>query len=262
MSTVSKILFDDPSFKYNVLSERHRRRPLLDSISSMTDEEIVQASINHANREAEQSSAARALKNGPIMFLAATSIAYGALAKGSLSNKTIDTVKSLCAASLVFGLSKVTKTVTDAAINSTNKNEKQTEKYPVESFLLSLAAVLGITTLVFKGMPKGIEFLKKNFAPTAKAVKEVVSKGANKLDNSYAGKLTQNISKRASEFAALHPKKADIIRNSLFFVPTAGFIANSLALSNKIENDRDKLVLSNINKLTLCRELAKGKANN
>ena len=121
MPTVSKITFGESSFKSSNLPERHRKRPILNSISQMSDDEIIQASAKDANKKAEECSAARALNKWPLMFIAATTVAAGALTKGKLSDKTLSAAKTLGATATVYALSKPVDTITDKLLTKKDK---------------------------------------------------------------------------------------------------------------------------------------------
>ena len=71
MTTVQKVSYNEAPPKAQ-FKERHRKRPLLENISSMTDGEIVCASLNNANEQVRETTAARVLSKGPSLFLAAT----------------------------------------------------------------------------------------------------------------------------------------------------------------------------------------------
>lgn len=258
MSTVSKISFgDSPSKNYNLLSERHRKRPLLNSISSMTDEEIVEASVRRANKDVSNTKAARVLKNGPIMFLAATIAGYGALTKGKLSNKISATAKMAGSALVVGALAKPVNTIVDGVMNLGNKNEeKRTDKHPIASSLVNIAALAATSLLALKGINKGANKLAQKFAPTANQLAETLKSGAKVINESYAGKVSDKFTKKVGEFASKHPKITKVAKETGFLLPIAGYVGMTSALSGKIINDRNKMAASNINKLLLCREYA------
>lgn len=258
MSTISKISFGESSFKNQNLSERHRKRPILSGIACMTDEEIVKASVRNANKEAEDSKAARVLKSGPLMFLAATTVAYGAVTKGKLSDKVASTALALGLTAVASAVFKPVNTVVDAVMNSTSKDkeEKQSEKHPVINLAANALAIGVATFAAVKGIQKGKDVLASKFAPSAEAIKEVVSKKADMLDSSKLGKLTEKASSKFGKFASNHPKLASVVKGAGLIVPGAAIFGGTMSLANKVVDDRNQKAVSNINKLMLCREYA------
>lgn len=224
----------------------------------MTDEEIVKASVRNANKEAKNTTAARVLEKGPLLFIAATSIAYGALTKGRLSDKTASAVKALAATSFIYGASKPVGMAVDSIMDTnTKENEpKQSEKHPFINAAVNIAALAGVTALAVKGTKTGSEKLAAKFAPTANSIKEGLTKKANALNSSKLGQLTDGISKKASEFASNHPKLAKFAEQAAFWTPFVALTGGSLSLANNVAAKRDEIAVSNINKLILCREFA------
>lgn len=265
MSTVSKISFgDSPSKNYNVLSERHRKRPLLNCISGMTDSEIIQASVRKANKDVKNTTAARVLNNGPKLFLAATIAGYGALSKGKLSTKLANTAKLIGVTAVAAGLSKPVNAIVDGVLNAgKNDNEpKRTEKHPVISGMLSVAALAATSVLAIKGISKGTNKLAEIFAPTAHELGQKFKKGADVVNKSFAGKISDNFTNKLSEYATKHPKLTKFVKNTGIFIPLAGFMGATSLLSSKIINDRNKLASENIDKLISCRDYANIALNN
>ena len=257
MSTVSKISFGESSFKSSNLPERHRKRPILSSISQMTDDEIVRASAKDANKKAEESKAACALEKWPLMFIAATTIAAGALTKGKLSAKTLSAAKTLATTATVYALSKPINTVTDKLLNKEDNKGNKKEASPFVQLAVGVAALAGASALVIGGAKKGSDKLAKMFKPTADAMKKGLARHADKLDGSILGRFTEKISKRTSEIASKHPKLANITKNAAFFAPIAGALGGSAVLANEIHKKREDAFVSNVNKLALVREFAR-----
>lgn len=258
MSTVSKISFGESSFENKSLSERHRHRPILSGISQMSDEEIIQASIKDADKQAENTKAARALKKWPFMFTAATTIAAGALTKGKLSDKTLSAAKTLAATAAVLALAKPVDNITSAVLNKKDENgEVKKEANPVVEFAVSTAALIGTSALALCAVKKGGNKLAQTFAPAAEKLKNSLNKGADRLDASKLGKLTENISKKTGEFAAKHPNIAEFAKNTGILIPAITTLGGSLILANKVADTREQAAYSNINKLALMREYAK-----
>jgi len=257
MSTISKVSFGESSFKNQELFKRHRQRPILDNISQMSDEEIIQASIKNANKQAEQTTAARALQKGPSMFIAATTIMAAALTKGKLSDKTLAAAKTLGVMGTAYALSNPVEKVTGAVLNKKDDEENVKEANPMVELAVNTAALVGATALVIGAAKKGGNKLAKTFAPTANVIKNNLIDGANKLNGSKIGKAAEEISKKTAEFAQKHPKIAEFTRTTGFFAPFIGTMGGSLILANKVAETREKTTVSNVNKLTLLREYAK-----
>lgn len=256
MPTVSKITFGESSFKNQNLPERHRKRPILSSISQMSDDEIIQASARNANKQAENSTAARALNKWPSMFIAATTVAAAALTKGKLSAKVSSAAKTLGVAGTVFALSKPVDTITDKLLTKKDKEGKKQEANPMIQFVVGAAALLAASTLAIAGAKKGGDKLAKMFRPTADAMKKSLASHADKLDGSKLGKFSQKISEKTQEIALKHPKIASITKNAALFAPVAGALGGSVILANDISKKRDEAFMSNVNKLALLREFA------
>ncbi len=257
MSTVSKISFGESSFKNHNLSERHRKRPILSSISQMSDDEIIQASAKDANKKAENSKAARALEKWPLTFIAATTIAAGALTKGKLSAKTTAAAKTLAATATVYALSKPVDKMVDKFLNKKDNEGNKKETNPFVQLAVGTAALAGASALVIGGAKKGGDKLAKMFRPTAEAIKENLTSKANKLDGSILGKTVEKISKRTSEIASKYPKLASITRNAAVFAPIAGTLGGSVILANEVQKERENNFISNVGKLAVIREFAK-----
>lgn len=257
MPTVSKITFGESSFKNQNLPERHRKRPILSSISRMSDYEIISASLRNANKEAEKTTAARALEKWPLMFIAATTIAAGALTKGKLSAKVTSAAKTLGATGTVFALSKPVDKITDKLLTREDKEGNKKEVNPFVQLAVGVAALAGASALVLSGAKKGGDKLVKMFRPTADALKENLIQHANKLDNSVLGKFSQKISSKTSEIASRYPKLASVTRNAAVFAPVAGALGGSVILANEVAQKREETFVSNVNKLALTREFAR-----
>ena len=253
MSSVPKISFTGCEPKNYSSGERHRKRPILSRISSMTDDEIISASVRNAGERVKESSAARVLTKGPLMFLAATTAVYGALKKGKLSDKVLEAVKTAGLASVIFGLAKPVHMVVESIFNS-NKNDDKNSK--IEPFV-GAAALIGTSILALKGIKKGSGKLAEIFEPSVKSAKNVLSKGAEWLNSTSLGKLTDKISGHASNFENLHPNLSNVLKASAIFAPLIASIGVTNAAINKMEEERMGITASNINKLVLCREFAR-----
>ena len=252
MSSVPKISFTGCEPKTYPSGERHRKRPILNRISSMTDDEIISASVRNADKKIKESSAARVLVKGPLMFLAATTIVYGALKKGKLSDKAFETVKTAGIAGLVFGLSKPVNKIVDNVFSSDKNNDKDNKILP----FVNAAALIGTSLLALKGIKKGSNKLAEIFEPTAKSIKDVFSKGANWLNSTGIGKLSDRISERAINFENMHPVFSNTLKISAIFAPLIATGVVTQTAFNKLEEQRAGITASNINKLVLCREFA------
>ena len=257
MPTVSKITFGESSFKSSNLPERHRKRPILNSISQMSDDEIIQASAKDANKKAEECSAARALNKWPLMFIAATTVAAGALTKGKLSDKTLSAAKTLGATATIYALSKPVDTITDKLLNREDKEGNKKEANPFVQLAVGVAALAGASALVIGGAKKGGDKLAKMFRPTADAMKKGLARHADKLDGSILGKAAEKISKRTSEIASRYPKLASVTRNAALFAPFAGALGGSVILANEVQKERENNFFSNVEKLATVREFAR-----
>ncbi len=255
MTTVPKISFGETSFGINSLSERQRKREVLIGISNMTDEEILEASMKNAQKTAENSKAARVLKQGPSLFIAASSMGIGLLSKGSLSNKALNTAKSAIATSIIFGLSKPVCNIVEGSIDSFSKDkeEKTSKKHPISTLALDVLGLAVASAFMFRGIDKGANFLKKTFEPTYNVLKNNLKNTAQKLDNSYAGKLSDKFSKSLQNFETLHPEYAKLTKAIISFAPVSAFVAGSVSLANKVSKIKEQKAASNINKLALCR---------
>lgn len=257
MSTVSKISFGESSFNKNNLSERHRKRPILSRISRMSDEEIIGASVKNANKEMEQSTAVSVLKNGPLMFVAAMPVVYGALAKGKLSSKVASAAQTFGVLAGAYALSKPFNSLEERIENKSGKVKKFNNEHPFVSTALSAAAFVGVAALALKGGKAAAGKLADNFRPAADELKEKLIKTANNIDKSKLGKLTDKVSGAARDFASKHPSLAKAAGAMATVLPVMGFMGGTLALANKAVDDRDEKAASNINKLLLMREFAK-----
>lgn len=257
MTTVSKISFDGSSFKNDSLSERHRKRPILSGIARMSDEEIIGASVRNANKEAEKSTAAGVLKKGPLLFVAAMPVVYGALTKGKLSDKAASAAKTLGVMAGAYALSKPFNSFEERIENKSDNVKKFNNEHPIASAVVSTAAfVAGAALLLGAGKKAGLKLADK-FKPAADSIKRSIVKCSEKIDNSASGKLTEKISAKVSEFTSKYPKLSKAASIMATVLPVAGFMGGTLTLANKVADDRDEKALSNINKLTLMREYAK-----
>ncbi len=252
MSAVSKISFDKSSFENQSLPERHRKRPLLSSISQMSDGEIIRASVKNANKQAENTSAARALKNGPLIFTAATAIAAGALTGGRLSNKALSAIEVLGAAGAVYAVSKPVQRVTGAIFNKTDEDGNKKSSSPVAEAVATIGATIGGAALLIFGAKKGGDKLAKVFAPSAKEIGEKAAQAASKLNSSKLGKFSDKI----ENYAARNPKTASALKATGITAMTAALAGGALNLSQKVADTRDEAFNSNVNKLVLMREFA------
>lgn len=223
----------------------------------MTDNEIVQASIKNANEQALQSKAARALDKGPSMFIAATSIACGALAKGGLSNKLAAGAAIMAAGAVIAGLSKPVHKAVDSLMNDKNKDEEGKMKHPLAQFAVELTALAGASALAIKGAKKGASYLAEKFAPAAQEIAKKAANAAKTIDKSKLGLQTEKLSASFNNFAQKHPTASKAVQNTIALAPAVGFIARSSSLSDKVIKERDENAVSNMNKLFLCREYAK-----
>ncbi len=255
MSGVSKISFLSRSSNGYTSGERHRERPLLKKISSMTDDEIIKASVRNADKKVNDSKAARALKNGPLLFAATTSLVFGALAKGKLSNKAMEAVKTLAIAGVVCGLAKPTGKLTDAIFKSKEVDDtKKTNTFAKTA--VSICTLAGASALLIKGATKGVNKLASIFEPTANVVKSKVSQISSAIDGSKLGKLTDKVSGHAQKFANAHPKAASALTATVLYAPLVGGLLGTAALDKKLSDKREQIAISNMNKLNLCREYA------
>lgn len=251
MSTVSKITFGDKHIPSSPNESTLRKRPLLDSIASMTDEEIISSSVKNAKKQAENSQTARALKNGPLLFAVTSSVVLGALTKGKLSTKAASGIKTLGSLALVAASSKLVENIADT------KEETQNKKNSFLEFGIQVGATLGLAALALKGGDLAKNKLAQKFAPTSDVLKKSFKQTAKKIDKSKIGKYTDKISKGAALFAERHPVAAGVLTSSAVFAPCVGFLANSSSLANTLQEETSSNTLENINKLTLCREFAK-----
>lgn len=254
MSSIPKISYTGLEPKGYPSGERHRSRPLLKEISSMTDDEILRASVRNAGKEVEKSGAARVLKYGPLAFLAATTMVWGALKKGKLSDKVFETAKAAGTAAAVLAVSKPVDDVTGLIFDSKEGEEKN----PALKGVVNFAALLGTSALLIKGVKSGTKALGKIFEPTAKALEGKISKAADWMNNTTSAKVLDKVSKHASEFSNMHPKLSSVLRISAILSPLAATIGVAHAANKKMENQMETKTAANINKLVLCREFAQG----
>lgn len=234
--------------------ERHRKRPLLNAIASMQDSEIVDAGLRNANEKVKDSKAARVLKKEPLMFLAATSMVYGALTKGKLSDKISNTMKAAGATAIVYGLNKP---VENAVGRVFNKKENEEEKHPIVKEIVNTAALIGTSMLVLSGVKKGSNQLAQKFKPSIDSLKKVSASVSKTINNSKLGNLAEKASKNFKLFELTNPKVAACAKAAAVLAPIAGTIIAHDALVNHVRKDRDEIAKANINKLVVCRELAK-----
>lgn len=255
---ISKISYSMRELPFcSTKEERHRKRPLLNAIASMQDSEIVCASLRNANEKVKDSKAARVLKKEPLMFLAATSVVYGALTKGKLSDKLLNTVKAAGATAVVYGLNKP---VENAVGKVFNKKENE-EKHPVTQSIVTAAALLGASALALVGMKKGTDKLAQKFKPSADKIRKAADSVAKTLNNSKLGEITEKATKNFKTFELVNPKLAMGAKVAAVLAPVTGTMIAHEALVNNIKSDRDKIAKANINKLVICRELAKSNNN-
>ena len=259
MSTVSKISYTE-RMPHSVATggERHRKRPLLSAIASMQDSEIVEAGLRNANEKVKDSKAARVLRKEPLMFIAATSMVYGALAKGKLSNKLLETAKAAATAGVVFALAKPVDNVVGAVLDK-KENEN---KNPAVRTIIDTAALVGASALAIAGMRKGGKFLADKFRPTADSIKSIASGIGKTINGSKAGTLADKAIDSFRKFEKSHTNLANGIKIGALVAPLAGALGLHSVLANKVNRDRNSIAASNINKLVLCRELAKTSVEN
>lgn len=256
MSSTERISRAASGFSRNPYQERHRERPLISSIAKMTDDEIVQASIKNANQSALNSKAARALNKGPLMFIAATSMVYGALTKGKLSDKLAFGAATAVVGGVIAGLHKTVHNTVDTIMNKPKKDGSEKQTNPLIQAGVELVALMGASYLAIKGGQKGISALSRKFAPTAIDVANKVTKAAATVDNSFLGKATAKVSDKFNKFATKHPTRAKALTDAVSWAPFVGFVAGHSILTNKLMKDRNQNVLNNVAKLVAIRECA------
>ena len=254
MASVSKISFGSGAQESQQFYERHRKRPLVNKISSITDEEIIRASVKNADSQMEKSTAARVLRKGPLMFFAATSIAWGMARSGKLSDKLVTSAQMLGAAAVVSALSKPVDKIVDKTMNS--KNDKNSENHPFAKLVIGTSALVAASGLAIFAAAKGTHKLAATFKPTADGLKDTFVKHAEKLDNGPVGKFVERQSGKFEHFAKFHPKLAKTTKNLLKYFPLAGYIGGTAVLSEKIEQQREEITKSNIKKLLFVRQFA------
>lgn len=250
MSRICKIAYSGNIAHGNSCSKR-RERPLLNKISSMTDNEILEASVKNADERVKNSNAARVLKKIPLLFSAATGIICGALTKGKLSNKALSAAQAFGVGALVYGISKPVEKVSNSIFSKEDEKENSIAKV-----VFSAAALFGASALALKGIQKGGKVLSKVFAPSADKLKDTLSSHAKIIDSTSLGKLSDKFTKSLSSFAAKRPKTFSALASAALFSPAAAALGAVTIGNNKMKKDRLDITNANINKLILCRELA------
>ncbi len=255
MITVSKISYDsalpDTSYK-----ERHRERPLLEGLSAMSDKDILCASLKSANEQASKTTAARVLENGPSLFLAATSVVYGAMSKGTLSTKVKETGILALGGVIAYNSAKALgNAVNDKKSESSDNNKDSKLKSIAKTAVISVAAA-GAAVLALKGGAKAVDKLAEKFEPQANAIKENLNKKAMWLNNTKLGKFAEQQTKNAELFAKNHPKLAAAGEVMGLLTPIAAAIGIGDEMKTKVENKRNETFKSNAEKLLVLREAA------
>lgn len=252
LTTVTKISFNKPEFRSNNFEKRHRERPLLNAISQMSNEEIINASFNKANKSVKNSKAARAYKNWPLLFVAATSMVSGAFKTGKLTDKVLTTAKT-------GGMLLLGGTIASIAYKATANNKDK--KPNLFNYLLNTAVLAGAAVLAGKGIQKAGKTVAKNFAPAVSELKTKIIEKADIVNSSKIGKISDKITENISNFANKHPKINKFAEPFGVLTASSAYIAGSSAVYNNLVDTRNKEAVANINKLALCRDFSEAALN-
>ena len=194
------------------------------AIANLTDDEIVLTSIDYAQKKTDKTVAGKLEKALPSLFVTIVPIVFGALQKGSLSDKT----KTALVTAGVFGgtlalFDKYDKGV-DRIENASEKIEKSRKEHPVAARILDFTAKAALLFGASAAVVKGSKFLQNKFKPSVDKINKSISKASEKMDKSLLGRGVEKLNTKNAEFLLKHPKISKVFSDNSFLPGALTFL--------------------------------------
>lgn len=230
------------------------------TIANLSDDEILFASIDYAQKKTDKTVAGKLEKALPSLFVSVVPLVFGALSKGSLSKKA----KMALSTAMVFGgtmfvCNKYDKGM-DRVENASKKVENFREKHPVVAGVFDLAAKAALAFGAGYVALRGGKFLQNKFKPSADKLAKSIEKTSQRLDNSILGRGIEKINKKAENFLGKHPKISSFISKNSFLAPALtilGWFGFEAAVQHKALNNKLDYAAEMADELLCKREILK-----
>ena len=212
------------------------------TIADLTDDEIVLTSINYAQNKTDKTVAGKLEKALPSLFVTAVPLLFGAVQKGSLSDKVKTALLTAGVFTSTLALFNKYDKGMDRIENASKNVEKSRKEHPVATKIFDFIAkgilLFGASAAVIKGG----KFLQNKFKPSVDKINKSISKASEKMDKSLLGQGIEKLNTKNAKFLSKHPKISKFLSNndyisfSLVFMVLLGFqdIVQNKALDKKL----------------------------
>lgn len=225
-------------------------------LANMSDNQIVLNSIDYAEKKSKETLAGKISNALPMLFFVALPALFGAMQKGTLSDKT----KSALSTAAIFAGSNILFDKFDNAVdrvaNASPKFDEKRRKYPITSFALNIGGKALLLAGAMVGLSKGASYFQKKFQPTALKLSESVAKASEKMDSTKLAGHISKLSANNAEFMNKHPKIANFVRKHDYLSPLLlifGWTGFSGAVANKVLSNKADFAAKRAEDLIILR---------
>ncbi len=189
------------------------------AIANLTDDEIILTSLEYAQNKTDKTVAGK-LKNAlPSLFVTAVPLFFGAICKGSLSDKT----KMALATAMIFGGAKVLSDKYDNGMdrieNASKKVENKRKEHPAVASLFDIAAKGALVFGASLALIKGGKYAQNKFKPSVDKLTDSIKKTSEIIDNTAIGRGVSRLNAGTDNFLNKHPKLSGFLSNNVFLAP-------------------------------------------
>lgn len=235
------------------------------AVANLTDDEILLTSINYAQKKTDKTVAGKLEKALPSLFVTIVPLVFGALQKGSLSDKA----KTALLTAGMFGgtlalFNKYDKGM-DRVENASEKIEKSRKEHLVAARVFDFTAKAALLFGASAAVIKGGKFLQNKFKPSADKINKSIAKASERMDKSLLGRGVEKLNAKNAEFLSKHPKLSkwasdnSYLSDVLVFLGWLGFQG---AVQNKALDKKLDYASSMADELFLQREAARNESDN